>query len=160
MISWAKEYRFYKNYNKMTQYQYFFPNTYLSINLVIQKGLNSDFAKYELNALGSSMTLKVMRFFRNQFMFTRFKSLMFFPNSSWSYSSFPEPFDETNSKQFYAPHTPLYYIPFSTQTLVPIDYTWSSSSVLQCTLLVILRLLIAYVIEVRKLTIKTLFLLK
>ena len=144
----------------MTQYQYFFSNTYLSVNLVIQKGSNSDFSKYELNALGSSMTLKVMRFFRNQFIFTRFKSLMFFPNSSWSYSSFLEPFDENNSKQFYAPHTPLYHIPFSAQTLVPIDYTLNSDIALKTTLLLILRLLIAYVIEVRKLTIKTLFLLR
>ena len=160
MISWAKEYRFYKNYNKMTQYQYFFPNTYLGINLVIQKGTNSDFSKHELNALGSSMTLKVMRFFRNQFIFTRFKSLMFFPNSSWSYSSFPDPFDENNSKQFYAPHTPLYYVPFSTQTLLPIENTSNSTNLFRSTLHLILRLLLAYILELRKLSIKTLLLLK
>ena len=69
MISWAKEYRFYKNYNRMIQYQYFFPNTYLSINLVIQKGQNTDFSKYETLATGSAITLKLTKFFQNKFFF-------------------------------------------------------------------------------------------
>jgi hypothetical protein len=122
MINWAKEYRFYKNYNRMLHHQFLFKNTYLSINLIINKSYTSERTKYDVAVIGSSITRRIMDFFTKRFFDTRFSNLMYWPNTSWSYASYITPFDEDNNTHLNAPYTPLYYIPFKENVYTPLIY--------------------------------------
>ena len=123
MINWAKEYRFYKNYNRMIQRQFFFKNTYLAVNLVIQKGPHSERTKHEHGVVGSSMTHRTMGFFQRKFAPTRFQSLLKLSASTWSYASYNLPYDINIHRHANAPYTPLFYVPFNTQVTVPLENT-------------------------------------
>jgi len=120
MINWAKDYRFYRNYNKMLHYQFFFKNTYLAVNLVTQKGPNYNITRYETAALGSMMTRKLMHFFTCRYQNTRFQPFLWAPASSWTYASYSVPYDESLNSHQGSPYTPLYYIPFKEQMLLPL----------------------------------------
>jgi len=121
MINWAKEYRFYKNYNRMMQRQFFFKNTYLAVNLVIQKGPHSERTRHETGVVGSSMTRRTMGFFQTKFTQTRFQSLLKLSASSWSYASYNLPYDININRHANAPYTPLFYTPFNNQITVPLE---------------------------------------
>ena len=150
MINWAKEYRFYKNYNRSLTYQYFFKNTYLSINLIIQKKSNSTHLARDTSALGSSITRRLVKFFQNLFFLTRFHAFPHFKNSSWSYASFIEVFNEKNTLQSNASHTPAYLPSLTNNSLLAINVQNDKSFFTKTLFKVIFSLILSKNIELRK----------
>jgi hypothetical protein len=122
MINWAKEYRFYKNYNRMLHYQFLFKNTYLSVNLLINRSYSSEKTKFDVAVVGSSITRRLMTFFTKRFFCTRFSNLLYWPNTSWSYASYDQVFNDNDTTHSNAPYTPMYHLTFKDNTYVPVVY--------------------------------------
>ena len=157
VINWAREYRFYKNYNRMLHYQFFFKNSYLAVNVVIQKSPYQDWNKYDTAAVGSAMPKRILKFFNNKYNFTRFVSLLWVPAMSWSYTSYLELYDEDKNSHIGAPYTPLYYIPFSEKSLLPLLETKIYKSTLKQLFILIHKLILIKNTEYYSIFIKLLF---
>lgn len=100
MTIWAKEYRFYKNYNRATFYQHFFKNTYLSFNLNIQTSLPSRHTRAGVAAVGSGWTYALMKYFMRQGYLARFHPFLAFKGVSWSYASYLVPYNKSNAELY------------------------------------------------------------
>jgi len=109
LVSWAKEYRFYKNHSKMVHYQFFFKNTYLSVNLVIQKTPKVDSTKFVNLAESSAVTKTQITYFNKRFLHSRLHFLLSFQNNSWSYASYTDHQTSEKALQDKSPYTPLFY---------------------------------------------------
>ena len=119
LVSWAKEYRFYKNHSKMVHYQFFFKNTYLSVNLIIQRTPKVDVTKFSNLAESSSITKTQLTFFNKRFPNSRLHFLLSFRNNSWSYASYREHLTTEKILQDKSPYTPLYYDVKDSLNVVP-----------------------------------------
>ena len=82
MIVWAREYRFYKNYNRSVQNQWYFLNTYMSANLTLSRALVTRYSKGNVAAVGSGVSLKLVRYFSRQSRSTRLYWLPVYRNSA------------------------------------------------------------------------------
>lgn len=109
LVSWAKEYRFYKNHSKMVHYQFFFKNTYLSVNLVIQRTPKVDLSKFLNSAESSAITKTQITHFSKHLPHSRLQFLLSFRNNSWSYASYKTHMTSDKTLQDRSPYTPLYY---------------------------------------------------
>jgi len=91
LISWAKEYRFYKNYNRSVHNQFFFLTTYLAFNLSFLERPSSELTKTVNPVLGSSWPLKTSNYFKHRFSTLRFFNVNSYKNISWLYVSSLKP---------------------------------------------------------------------
>ena len=125
LISWAKEYRFFRNYNRMLHHQFFFKNTYLSVNVVIQRTPHSDRTRHDTSVIGSAITRKSMKYFSNMFLKTRFTPFESFSDIAWTYASYPVQYDTSINAHAVAPFTPLFYVPKTSLVVLKEDINWA-----------------------------------
>ena len=129
MNKWAKEYRFYRNYNRMLTYQWLFKNTYIAVNLVIQKLPESYCSPYETAVPSSSITKTIVRYFSKRLGETRLDFLLSNQANSWSLASYRRPYLLNNSLSMnykYAPFTPIFYL--SSKSLLVLEQQIKHSS--------------------------------
>ena len=108
MIVWAKEFRFYRNYNRSTVYQHFFRNTYLSFNLTIRPNLSSRHTRAGVSAVGSGWTYATMNYFMRRGSWVRSYPFLAFSGVSWSYASFQVPYSASSAELYKSGvHVPL-----------------------------------------------------
>lgn len=160
MINWAKEYRFYKNYNRMLQNQFIFSNTYLAINLIPLKNSKLLPNKNEVNAIGSGLTYRIIKFFNRQYFQTRFFAPQTLREANWSYASYLDKYDEENSYQYNAPYVPIYYSPGLSSSSVAVNLETDAAS-FRSALQLMFRLNLVRIVELYKIMVKlSLFLLR
>lgn len=88
LIVWAREYRFYRNYNRSIFYQFFSKYTYLSFNLMFSKSLTSRYSRANVGSLGSGVSKRLVNYFSRSFVYSRLGFLSDYRSSSWSVASF------------------------------------------------------------------------
>ena len=93
MITWAREYRLYRNYHRMVGYQFFMRNSYLAANVFSLKTRLSDRFRSDSLAVNSSLNHKVITFFIKRLGPTRLSLLLVFPALTLNYASFLAPYD-------------------------------------------------------------------
>ena len=143
MIIWAKEYRFFRNYNRSVTYQFFSKNTYLSFNLTFSKPLLARYSKSNVSSLGSSIPKNLIHYFRRSFVRSRLEYLLVYRNHSWSLASFPSSISSEKEPQLSTHH------PFAvtdTHSLIPVNTIKSDSGLIAATLALTARVFTAWVI--------------
>ena len=124
LVSWAKEYRFFRNYNRMLHHQFLFKNTYLAINVVIQWAPESEHSRHDNAVVGSAITRKSMKYFANMFLSTRFSTFERARETGWSYASYLEPYDTAHASHLNAPFTPLFHVPRGSLIVLSDEVDW------------------------------------
>ena len=117
---------------------------------MIQKKSNSTHLARDTSALGSSITRRLVKFFQNLFFFTRFHPFSHFKNSSWSYASFLEVFNEKNTLQSNASHTPTYLSSLTNNSLLAVNVQNDKFFFTKTLFKVIFSLILSKNIELRK----------
>lgn len=100
MIVWAKEYRFYRNYNRSLFYQNFFRNTYLSFNLHMSKHITTRYTKANVSAVGSGWNASLGSYFLNQGFSSRYNTTHLLSGFNWSYASFIKSYTKSNVESY------------------------------------------------------------
>ena len=108
LINWAKEYRFYRNYNRSLGFHFFTKNCYLSVNITIGRSSLTPKSKFHRSVVGSSLTRKMMNFYFKTFSGTRFNFLLTTQPSVWSYASYTEPYSSSIDAHNGAPYLPAF----------------------------------------------------
>lgn len=122
LIAWAKEYRFYRNYNRSSHYQFFSLNTYLSFNLTLSSSLVSRYSKHNVSSLGSGVHKRTLRYFSRNYSTSRMGFLLSFRNHSWSFASFSLGFSSSSEVFASSIHQP-YAITLPNKSLVPVVFS-------------------------------------
>ena len=80
MITWAREYRFYRNYHRMVGYQFFMRNSYLAANvfLALRRAYRIDSDRIPLQ-LTQAWIIRVIAFYKHWLGPTRLSLLLVFP---------------------------------------------------------------------------------
>lgn len=128
MIIWAKEFRFYRNYNRSLTYQNFFRNTYLSFNLNISTILPARHTRAGVAAVGAGWTYTLLRYFEKKGHFYRSPVFNAHSGVSWAYTSYNMAFTKKNSEKFRSGvYVPLLATNYSSSTAVDSTSTLSYS---------------------------------
>jgi len=95
LVVWAREYRFYRNYNRSVFYQFFSRYTYLAFNLMFSKSLTSRYSRANVGSLGSGVSKRLVSYFNRSFAYSRLGFLSGYQSGSWSVVSFSEQMADT-----------------------------------------------------------------
>lgn len=128
LIVWAREYRFYRNYNRSAHYQFFSKYTYLSFNLMFSKSLTSRYSRANVGSLGSGVSKRLVKYFSRSFVHSRLGFLSNYRSSSWSVASFSEQMTGVKDSSL-GLHYPVSVM--STNSLSPLRSKAGSARILQ-----------------------------
>ena len=107
MITWAREYRFYRNYNRAIGYQFFTKNSYLAANIVSLRTQLSTRSRSDSLAINSSLNNKVITYFIKRMYSTRLNFLLSFPALTLNYASFLTVYDHDSEACKKIPQFPV-----------------------------------------------------